>query len=323
MGSVGEEIGTICIDAQGRRCNVGKDFARARDEGAFPIRYFLTGAINDMATPFQDRVQPWMLACFGEKISADTLERDDRLLEEVLELLQSGDYPPERIAALTRYVYDRPKGEPVQETGGVMVTLAARCLARGIDMHAAGEAELARIWTKVDAIRAKQAAKPTGSALPVAPSDLASQEGEHSGEVVCKDFCVQCTVDGCCEDCCHCTTPPAPDDAASQAAQDVLAERRRQVDVEGWTPEHDDSHAKGEMARAAGIYAVVAGGDATDYRNALQSYYMGDVHEGLMQYKWPWDRSWFKPTDRRRDLVKAGALILAEIERLDRQGDAP
>jgi hypothetical protein len=117
---------------------------------------------------FQDRVQPWMLACFGAEISGDRLERGDRLLEEVLELLQSGDYPPERVAALVSYVWNRPKGEPAQEVGGVMVTLAAYCLAHGLDMHDAAETELARIWTKVEKIRAKQAAKPTGSALPVA-----------------------------------------------------------------------------------------------------------------------------------------------------------
>ena len=56
-----------------------------------------------------------------------------------------------------------------------MVTLAAYCLAHGLDMHEAGETELARIWTKVDAIRAKQAAKPTGSALPTAAVDPIAQ----------------------------------------------------------------------------------------------------------------------------------------------------
>lgn len=123
-----------------------------------------------MSTPltFQQRVAPWMDACFGPEISGDKLERGDRFLEEALELLQSGDYPRERVAALTDYVFDRPQGEINQEVGGVMVTLAAYCLAFGLDMHAAGETELARIWTKVEKIRAKQAAKPTGSALPVA-----------------------------------------------------------------------------------------------------------------------------------------------------------
>jgi exonuclease VII small subunit len=113
-----------------------------------------------------------MMACFGPEIAADKLERGDRFLEEALELLQSGDYPRERIAALVDYTYGREKGEPLQEVGGVMITLAAYCLAHGLDMHEAGEKELARIWTKVDKIRAKQAAKPTGSALPVARAAL-------------------------------------------------------------------------------------------------------------------------------------------------------
>lgn len=123
---------------------------------------------TNTALPFQERVVPWMNACFGPEISGDKLERGDRLLEEVFELLQSGDYPRERIRALEGYVYGRDKGEPAQEVGGVMVTLAAYCHAHAIDMHEAGETELARVWTRVDAIRAKQAAKPTGSALPVA-----------------------------------------------------------------------------------------------------------------------------------------------------------
>lgn len=128
------------------------------------------------ALPFQARVQPWMMACFGAEIAGDKLERGDRLLEEVLELLQSGDYPPERVAALTAYVYGRPVGEPSQEVGGVMVTLAAYCLAHGLDMHEAAEVELSRIWTKVETIRAKQAAKPKGSALPVQVAAPAAQQ---------------------------------------------------------------------------------------------------------------------------------------------------
>lgn len=118
--------------------------------------------------PFQERVEPWMQACFGPEISADRLERGDRLLEEVFELLQSGDYPRDRVRALEKYVWSRATGDPAQEVGGVMVTLAAYCLAHDLDMHVAAEAELARIWGKVASIRAKQAGKPTGSALPVA-----------------------------------------------------------------------------------------------------------------------------------------------------------
>jgi hypothetical protein len=130
-------------------------------------RQALASLTEGGGAPLQARVQPWMMACFGAEIAADRVERGDRLLEEVLELLQSGGYDPARVVALRDYVWGRPPGEPAQEVGGVMITLAAYCLAYGLDMHEAGETELARIWTKVEAIRAKQAAKPTGSALPI------------------------------------------------------------------------------------------------------------------------------------------------------------
>lgn len=120
---------------------------------------------------FQARVQPWMMACFGPEISADRLERNDRFIEEALELVQASSYPKERVLALVDYVYGRDQGEINQEVGGVMVTLAAHCLAHGVNMHEAAETELARIWTKVEKIRAKQAAKPTGSALPIGTTE--------------------------------------------------------------------------------------------------------------------------------------------------------
>lgn len=88
----------------------------------------------------------------------------------------------------------------------------------------------------------------------------------------------------------------------SAAAADVLAERQRQVTAKGWTPEHDDEYQHCEMAVAAACYIM-----ADDDPRA-------DVPE-----LWPWPSEWWKPTDVRRDLVKAGALILAEIERLDRR----
>lgn len=125
-------------------------------------------AAQSAQPPFQARIRPWMLATFGAAIADDELERGDRHLEEVLELLQSLNYPRERVYALARFVWGRPAGDPPQEVGGVMVTLAALCLVHGMDMHIEGERELARIWGMVEKIRAKQAAKPTGSALPVA-----------------------------------------------------------------------------------------------------------------------------------------------------------
>lgn len=98
--------------------------------------------------------------------------------------------------------------------------------------------------------------------------------------------------------------------AQTNAARDVLAERQRQISEEGWTAEHDDRHTKGEMARAAANYATcstIPAGDQFERHHLSRSL-----------LAWPWDRQWWKPTTARRDLVKAGALILAEIERLDR-----
>jgi hypothetical protein len=118
------------------------------------------------STSFQARVMPWLLACFGPAIAGDRVERNHRFLEEALELVQSEGCTEDDAYQLVAYVYGRPAGDPPQEVGGVMVTLAALCLANRLDMHAAAETELARIWTKVEQIRAKQAAKPKFSALP-------------------------------------------------------------------------------------------------------------------------------------------------------------
>lgn len=99
-------------------------------------------------------------------------------------------------------------------------------------------------------------------------------------------------------------------EALSNASRDVLAERERQISVEGWTPRRDDRYDTGEMAAAAAAYAQHA---------ALQAAgAQGDALHIPYIETWPWARKWWKPSDARRNLVKAGALILAEIERLDR-----
>lgn len=98
----------------------------------------------------------------------------------------------------------------------------------------------------------------------------------------------------------------------SKAAVDVLAERRRQIEVEGWTPEHDDQHGDGSMAQAAAVYA--------EYAASGFLHFTGQkiAERGNAPVRWPWDSGWWKPKNRRYDLVRAAALILAEIERLDR-----
>lgn len=91
----------------------------------------------------------------------------------------------------------------------------------------------------------------------------------------------------------------------SKAIEDVTNERQRQQTVEGWTPEHDDQHVNFEMAIAGGLYAIAAVDSHPTLHNSAPSM-------------WPWDKEWWKPTNPRRDLVKAAALIIAEIERIDR-----
>ncbi|BCF88724.1 hypothetical protein [Paraburkholderia largidicola] len=94
---------------------------------------------------------------------------------------------------------------------------------------------------------------------------------------------------------------PVETSPLTSATRDVLAERVRQMEIEWWTPERDDLHTSGELAEAAAAYAS----------EAARSF-------GGLPGSWPWALEWWKPTTPRRNLVKAGALILAEIERLDR-----
>jgi hypothetical protein len=119
---------------------------------------------------YQYRVNAWMLACFGDAIARDLTERNHRFLEEALELVQATGCTASEAHQLVDYVFGRAIGQPHQETGGVMVTLAALCSAAGLTLDAAAEDELARVWTKVEQIRAKQAAKPKHSPLPEAPA---------------------------------------------------------------------------------------------------------------------------------------------------------
>lgn len=85
----------------------------------------------------------------------------------------------------------------------------------------------------------------------------------------------------------------------SQIVAELLSERQRQVDEEGWTPEHDDQHTAGELARAAACYAM-------------------PPRHRLSPWAWPFAAEWWKPGNDRRMLLKACALIIAEIERIDR-----
>ncbi len=104
----------------------------------------------------------------------------------------------------------------------------------------------------------------------------------------------------------------APGKEVPQAWLDVQAERRRQIEAEGWTPEHDDEHACDEIAAFACFYAMPPA--ARDW-DASSTGYGDTLGEAILPEGWE-----PKTGDRRRELVKACALGLAEIERLDRAG---
>jgi hypothetical protein len=92
--------------------------------------------------------------------------------------------------------------------------------------------------------------------------------------------------------------------AATRGAELIAAERRRQIEQEGWTPEHDAEHDGWDLTKAAITYAKEAMGGKYSYG-------------GYPLDGWPWDEAYWKPSDDPiRNLVKAGALIAAEIDRL-------
>lgn len=104
---------------------------------------------------------------------------------------------------------------------------------------------------------------------------------------------------------------PSPSPLSS-AITDIIAERQRQQSAEGWAPEHDDQHKDGQLATAASCYALMGARETClSDGEYLQS-------QKTLPYLWPWEPTSWKPTNPRRNLVKAGALIAAEIERIDR-----
>lgn len=86
--------------------------------------------------------------------------------------------------------------------------------------------------------------------------------------------------------------------------EEIADERKRQQVEEGWDAAHDDAHQKEELARAAVCYAASGAG------------HLPFINLGML---WPWKPSWWKPKNPRRDLIRAAALIVAEIERMDRK----
>lgn len=103
-------------------------------------------------------------------------------------------------------------------------------------------------------------------------------------------------------------------DRFSPAVFDILAERRRQIEVEGYGPSHDDQHTLGELGLAAALYALPYGAEVAGEKLLAQDDFVGlDV---VLSIACGWD---LKPEpDERTRKVKAAAMLIAEIERMDR-----
>ncbi len=100
-------------------------------------------------------------------------------------------------------------------------------------------------------------------------------------------------------------------DAGAGIAEELLLERRRQLVEKDYVPGHDDKYIDGQIASAAGAYAAAA----------AHLQWAKVVRAEAAVRLWPWPRQ-CKVGSVRRMLVKAGALIIAEIERLDRKAAA-
>ncbi|MBC7486070.1 MAG: hypothetical protein H7282_04905 [Cytophagaceae bacterium] len=91
----------------------------------------------------------------------------------------------------------------------------------------------------------------------------------------------------------------------------IAAERQRQIEKEGWDSKHDNKCNDDEQLTFAAICY------ATPRR--LRGFSGIDVNTRL----WPWALKWWKPSavesteGRIKELAKAGALIAAEIDRIN------
>lgn len=109
--------------------------------------------------------------------------------------------------------------------------------------------------------------------------------------------------------------------ALDQIIAEVRNERLRQIEEEGWTEEHDDAHRKGELVAAAMSYLT----NALVYAlvRARKVMTIADLMERSRTApptsQWPWDKKWWKPKTRRSNIVRSIAMLIAELERIDRE----
>ncbi|WP_427197174.1 hypothetical protein [Pseudomonas aeruginosa] len=197
--------------------------------------------------------------------------------------------------AVVLYLRNEPSEEDMRAIQNFLRAISADVLTQA--QHSAGYAE----------------ARMCANCLHIGINDAADSAACHdcnwTGPEPDEDKCPGCAGENCMAAACpECggrydlvaeANITAPAGQVPQAWLDVQAERRRQITAEGWTPEHDDLYCAAELPRAAAAYIL---NGANDEAPAI----------------WPFVTKWWKPRDARSNYVRAGALILAEIERLDR-----
>lgn len=92
---------------------------------------------------------------------------------------------------------------------------------------------------------------------------------------------------------------------AERITREILRARLRQIQKHGFGPEHDDRYKAGELPLAAATYVMVA------VRPQMRVHYRNTL--------WPWPDHWLRHESERDSLIKAAAIIIAEIERIDRK----
>lgn len=244
----------------------------------------------------------WEISQQGEDLLEAPVAQAQHSVPEISGIGRDAEHP----RAVVLYLRNEPSEEDMRAIQNFLRAISADVLTQA--QHSAGYAE------------ARQCVNCRHIGINDAADYAACHDCRWTGPEPDEDKCPGCAGENCmaaaCPECggryelvaeAKISTPAAQAGQVPQAWLDVQAERRRQVEAEGWTPEHDDEHADGQMARAAACYALAGSSAPNDGTAAL-----------LVSLAWPWDEQWWKPSTARRDLVKACALALAEIERLDR-----
>jgi hypothetical protein len=167
------------------------------------------------------------------------------------------------------------------------------------------------IWTRWLDDRAVKVFLPTDQTA----ADFAPRMGVLLGALAVAEDRSQLAV---LADLCGVANPPS-------GAERIAAERRRQIEEEGWTPEHDDAYGGSELIEAARCYAYAA---LVAERHDLAEWFGLDGTGRIkvpdaIHARWPWlPRDWKPTNDPIRNLVKAVSLIAAEIDRLVRRAVA-